>query len=440
MSPRFVSVTAMRRLNIPRRSVVSMTGRRSVRPEVSRTITNPCTAARTRWGRRPRRRSHRDLQDGTAVHAAGRVDGPHARDVQRAGPRARVDLRLEAIDVEAGQRDVLDPADAHLAVAARAGAGRLPRVPPRPFRRARHGISTNSVDPARTGPGLAASTTSAFTRVDTIEGGPGSVGTTRPSCARPGTLSPGETSVSRNPSIAARTRSGRAATAGSSPFESAGASPARPSTPGGGDHRARRPREVVGRARIARRGELDPGNLRRAAAASSDDDLGGEGTSPPRRCRARAAARGDREVAVRHDRPAPPARERPARPARSRSRRRRKQGERVPLGRLPAPSPGKCQAGRAGPCADSVPRTQHGTITTLPISAAGSSSAARREGQRGRRLDATQRRDHADPRTRLQADDDPGGIERGGRGAAAFDRAGRGDSGMRRRGPRRARP
>ena len=59
MSPRLVSVTAMRRSIGPSLSAVSITGRRSVRPDVSRTEVKPRTAARTTAaaarGRRPGR-------------------------------------------------------------------------------------------------------------------------------------------------------------------------------------------------------------------------------------------------------------------------------------------------------------------------------------------------------------------------------------------------
>ena len=207
MSPRFVSVTAMRRFSAPE-TQRGLDDRAALRPPGGVAHHHEAVHGRAHaMGQAaPAAARHRDLEDRAAVRAARRVDGPHPRHVQRARPRAGVDLGLEVTDVQAGQRDVFDPADADLAVAARGGDGGGLRVRGGPRRRADardRGTSTNSVAPARTGPARAASTTRPSTRVVTIEGGPGSVGTTRPSGERACTVSPGARSVSRKPSIAA---------------------------------------------------------------------------------------------------------------------------------------------------------------------------------------------------------------------------------------------
>ena len=195
MSPRLVSVTAMRRLSVPEpqrrlddRPPLRAPGGVAHHHEAVHGGAHAMRQAAAAAAR------HRDLQDRAAVRAAGGVDGPHPRHVQRARPRAGVDLRLEAIDVQARAARRTRPSRrascrrcARRLAAASAG-GRLGR-------RADARGSGNQHEQRRPGAHrtrrAAASTTRAFARVATIDGGPGSVGTTRPSGARACTVSPG---------------------------------------------------------------------------------------------------------------------------------------------------------------------------------------------------------------------------------------------------------
>ena len=163
---------------------------------------------------------------------------------------------------------------------------------------------------------------------------------------------------------------------------SAAPSPARARTPGRGDHRARRPRQAVGRARVAGGGQLDPRDAGRRRRREQPVRF-----RRRREHRRRAAAAREPphprigQAAVHDDGAAPPPARNPEHDERARAdddvREQREGVARRAACRRRRPE--NARRGADGPSATAGPPGRStGTMTTLPISAAGSRPAASR--------------------------------------------------------------